>query len=367
MRLALVAFALLRLGLRLEGGPEYDSNANHVRTPAPGSSDVSPTPSWLARLTARGRLDWKDGKGSALRLTLDLGGRLFFDGAARPQDVLVARLGAEARTTVGARTTLGLALDYHDAFQYRRCDPFIITDERGQLFADDSFCHRDFRLASLRGTATVRDGAPAITFEAAARGYQWKPDADLSFAAASFAAIPSLLLRTGGDDEHEWSASVAGRVEWRRYAGRALASATDLAPDQGGPRRTDTVVSLAATLSYFGPLFASAGWLIEADRSTSFDGSYLYQALTLETAMPMGAGLMLGARAQLLFFENGFLPRSLSVEDENRNSFMVDLSRDFAYGLSLRARYALYRSAAGDEGQGYERHLGSLLLTFQPR
>ena len=364
MRVALVAFALLRLALRLEAGPEYDSNANHVRAPSPGSpdyEDLRPVPSFLARGTARGRLSWSDGAGSALRLTLDVGGRIYFAPAARTQDVGVLRFAGEARTGAGAHTTLALALDYHDTWQFHDC----VQRPVGTGFTDQYYCHRDFRLLSLRGNATVRDGPPAITFEAAARGYQWKPDDDLSFVAAGFSVTPSLQLRAGHDRDDEWSASLSGRVEWRRYAGRALSSVADLGADAGGPRRVDVVGSLSANLSYFGPLFASAGWLVEADRSATYDGSYLYQALTMEVAVPMGAGLTLGTRAQLLFFSSGFLPRSLAVDDEDRNNFTLDLSRDLPHGLSLRARYALYQSDGGDTTRGYSRHLASLLLTFQ--
>ena len=366
MQSALVALAVMRLALRLELGPEYDSNANHVREPAPGSEDVRPASSFLARVTTRGRLTWSNIAGSSLRLNLDLGGRFFFASEAVSQDVAVLRFNGDVRTPVGRATTLSLSGDYHETFQFLGCGtPPHVVDPRSETYADKDFCHRDFRLAAVRGAATVRDGAAGITFEAGARSYQWKPDDDLSFLAAGAAVIPSWHARSGRDGEHEWSASIAGRVEWRRYAGRPLLSVYDLAPDTGGPRRADAVTSLGANVSYFGRLYAALGWLVETDRSSSYDGSYLYQAVTLDVAAPLPSRFTLAGRAQFLFFKNGFLPISVAVEDENRNAFSIEMARDFAAGLTLRARYSLFYNAPGDERQAYTRHLASLLVTWQ--
>src|SRR5262245_18858595 len=122
----------MRLALRLEVGPEYDSNANHVRDPSPGSQDdVHPASSFLARVTTRGRLSWSDGAGSSLRLNLDLGGRFFFAPEAAPQDVAVLRFTGDARTTAGRSTVLSLSGDYLEAFQFLGCGtPPQIKDPR---------------------------------------------------------------------------------------------------------------------------------------------------------------------------------------------------------------------------------------------
>jgi hypothetical protein len=383
VRVALVAFALLRLGMRLEAGPEFDSNANHVdnpRSPAqdPLRYDVPPVAGLLVRTTARGTLAWSEGA-SAAQLRLDLGGKLFFDRsgpstygwgydlvrAREAQDVLVVRVSGDVRHEVG-RVTLGLGADYHDAVQWNRCPDtksYIVTGPI--LNIDDNSCHRDFRQGSLRGSVTVRDGAPSLLAEVGVRGYQWKPLDDQSFVGVGGALTPALALRAGARRQHDIQLAATGRAEWRAYAGAALVNDADNGSSTA-PRRTDVVASLALRASYFGTIFAAASWSVESDRSTSFAGSYLYQALTLDAVVPLPQRFSLGARAVLLYFQNGSLPTSQAVEDENRNAVMIDAARVFDHGLSLRARYQLFWApASGSTVTGYLRQVGTLSLAWQ--
>jgi len=383
VRVALVAFALLRLGMRLDAGPEFDSNTNHVDNPRsvaldPLRYDAPPVSGLLVRSTARGTLAWSEGN-SAAHLRLDLGGKLIFDRsgpstyawgydlvrAREAQDVFVARLAGDLRREVG-RLSLALGADYHEAVQWNDCPntkSYVVTDPIVNI--DHSSCHRDFRQGALRGGVIVHDGAPSLAAEVLVRGYEWKPFYDQSFLGVGGALTPGVALHAGVRRQHDVQLEASGRVEWRSYAGKVLVSDKD-PPADSAPRRSDLVASLGLRASYFGAIFAAAGWSVETDRSTSFGGSYLYQALTLDAVVPLPARFSLGARGQLLYFRNGSLPPSLAVEDENRNALMLDAAHVFDHGLSLRARYQLFWApSSGDTIAGYLRQVGTLSLAWQ--
>jgi hypothetical protein len=108
-------------------------------------------------------------------------------------------------------------------------------------------------------------------------------------------------------------------------------------------------------------------WLVEKDGSTSAEGSYLYQAVTLSLTMPVAAKIVAALRGQLLFFSSGTLPTSLAVEDENRDAVLADLSRELGRGFTLHARYAVYRNATATTSATYLRQLVWLGATWETR
>src|SRR5205823_5905812 len=161
------------------------------------STMQGPVESFLVRGVGRGRLLWSTGP-HVLRLGADLGGKVYFERAATPQDVVVARLGLDERSRIGSRLRLGGAGGYHGQY----------------------------------------------------RGYHGR------------------ALRLPGDDA-------------KNLPGGAHAL----------PRRDDLVGSFSLSLSYTGPVLASASWLVEKDRSASAEGGYLYQAVALSLTMPLPAKL----------------------------------------------------------------------------
>ena len=151
MRAALVAFAVLRFGLRLELGPEFDSNANRAETsnafpeiPKGDSLPAAPIASFLVRGTSAANLGWTAGR-NTLRIGATVAGKIFFAGGATPQDQAVVQFALDDTIRTGD-ALLGLGGDYHDATQWVDCLAII---SGGAPRADPS-CHRDFR-----------DGGPA--------------------------------------------------------------------------------------------------------------------------------------------------------------------------------------------------------------
>ena len=54
----------------------------------------------------------------------------------------------------------------------------------------------------------------------------------------------------------------------------------------------------------------------------------------------------------------------VNIEDENRSSVRVDLSREISEGLRALVRYTLYANELGSSGGSYRRHTLLLSLAF---
>lgn len=354
MRALCALLAVLRFGLRLELGPEFDSNANHAAT-QPAAGRAGPIESFLLRGGARGRLSW-DRKPHALRLSLDLAGKLFFAGDAGPQNAAAVRVTLEERSQLAPRFALGVVAEYHDVLQPQACPLVPGGDPLQPVLLADTSCHRDFRAGGARLTTHLTGERLGLAMDLGLRGYEWKPDEDLTFFAAGGGLSPSLRIahRAADDDEGEGALvtlQATARGEWRRFAG-----ATDpLAVT--GDRREDLVGSLGLQLAYAGPLLASAGWSVEASRSNSALGLYAYHVLSLSVTMALPAKIVAAMRAQRVLLARGAPPTSLAVEDENRDAFTLDLSRELGAGFTARARWSMFRNAASDLGGGYLRQL----------
>ena len=280
-----------------------------------------------------------------------------------PRVLAALRLALEERSQLSPRAAAGLTAEYHDVFQPWGCPVSLVPDDQGRPIAvRDTSCHRDFRLGAARATVSLQDEQLGLGADVGLRGYEWKPDEDLSFFGLGTGLAPSLRLRqrasrgAGADDDDApddaiWTLQAMGRLEWRRYGG-----ATD--PQQpGGDHRADLVGSVGLQLAYAGPLLASAGYLYEASSTNSVTGGYAYHMVSLSLTVPMPAKIVAAMRAQLLFFARGSLPTSLSVEEESRDAVILDLARELGAGFTARVRYSVFRNAASDLGGGYLRQL----------
>jgi GNAT superfamily N-acetyltransferase len=75
---SIVVLAVMRLALKLDLGPEYDSNAKRAEVIEGATNADRPIGSALMRTTARAGLIWQKGI-STMRLNGTLGGKLFFN------------------------------------------------------------------------------------------------------------------------------------------------------------------------------------------------------------------------------------------------------------------------------------------------
>jgi hypothetical protein len=380
---ALVALSVLRFGLHLELGPEFDSNANRAEvfltppTVPPGDSPPPiPIESFLLRTTVAGTMLWSKGP-NTLRLGLNGGGKVFFADAAQPQNVVVGQASLDDAVRAGNHLLLAVGGDYYDAWQWIAC-PDLVS---GGVMVADTTCHRDFRAGSGRATLTVLAGPFDFSVGGGARDFQWKPDDGLSFEGYFGFASANAHFHTGGPEtEADWDLSTSGRIERRDYHGPQLV-AND---DPGSPleaRRRDTDVIGNATVAYVGTLpkiglqlLASAGYSIDYDHSTSFGESFLRHILLVKLAVPLPWKLTLAGKMQLIWtsypqpvvLTSGMTPLQ-SIEDENRDAFVFDLERPIAGGLSISARYSLFINGTSSDVLSYQRQVAYLGLAYRLR
>lgn len=366
----LLALAVVRFGLTLSLGPEYDSNANRAEVVAHAESPDAPVGSFLVRTTAEGQLVWRRGI-NLLRLAGGIGGKVFFNPAVFDQDVGVLQLGAEDRVRVARFLQLGASGDYYDAAQ------LDVAPYR----------HRDFRSGAALARVYFVDPLGDVTLSGGYRGFQYKPDPYFDFQAAQATARAVARLHFGANQDHELDLASVYHLERRYFPGVIQALDESLCPPghpildmcliaaADGTRRADWWHEGGFELTYVGALLVAVGWAAQLDLSNSFGQSLFRQLLTLKLAYRFPWNLYATLKAQLLvtrYLDPVLLDRIIqtatfvTIEDENRNALIVDLERPVgATGLAVDARYSLYTNELSPSPVSFLRHLVYVGLTYR--
>jgi hypothetical protein len=359
--LALTALAVVRFGLQLQLGPEFDSNANRAEIVAGAINPVAPISSFLLRTTARGQLGWARGK-NLLKLSFALGGKVYFNSSVFDQDVLVAQASVDDRVTLSRHWSLATSADYYEAAQL----PVAPMD------------HHDFRTGSALERLQLVGAPGTLSLAGGYRGFQYKPDGTASFQGWQTALALAGRRQLGPPDGgHELDLTAAYHLEQRFFAGPSLLNPTLCTMGMacvGDPRR-DWYQELNAELTYLGPLLVAAGYALQLNRSNSFASSLLRHVITLKIAYRLPWSLYATAKAQLLvthYFDPIDLARSaidpgvlIALEDENRNALIVDLERPVGHGLAVEARYSFFTNELGQSTVSYQRHVAYLGLAYR--
>ena len=131
-----------------------------------------------------------------------------------------------------------------------------------------------------------------------------------------------------------------------------------------------------------GRILLGAGYGLQYNGSNSFGETVTRHVATARVAAALPLGLYLAARADLLFaFYRDTVPVAqaigmmqmtsgkpyATIEDENRSSVRVDLSRDVGERLRALLRYTFYANELSNSSGSYRRHtlLLSLAFTFE--
>jgi hypothetical protein len=369
---AVWAIAVLRLALRLELGPEYDTNANRAETVEGAKNVDQPTGSALVRTTARMQLQWSKGA-SLLRVGGGLGGKIFFNPDVADQNTFVGQLGIDERVTVARFADIGFTLDYYDASQ---------LDVPPPCATQGCVRHRDFRSGAATARVTFVDAPGDLTVTGGYRGFQYKPDANFDFQAAQAGVAVAARLTTGAERQHEIGFAAAYHLERRWYAGPtehntcAPGAPIDSTCLLVGPdTRDDWFHEAAFEVSYLGPVLFSTGYALQLNRSSSFGFSLLRHIVTLKLGARLFWQIYGTLKAQV--FVNSYLDpvildrqittqSLISIEEENRNSVIIDLERPIARtGVAVIARYSLYTNELGASKVDFIRHVVFLGVTYQ--
>jgi hypothetical protein len=346
----------------VEAGAEIDSNPERIATGA----GASPRAAAVARGGARLDLSWRPATRRALALTTVAAAKKFLDpstpGAAE-EDVAVIALDGRFDAALASRpVALGVRLSYYDAFER--------TTAGG---ADD----HDFRTGDAALALTLRgENEQRVSLVAGVRAFQYKPDSRYDFAGEHVQLLWKRTLSTDGaeddvDEAATWSIAADAGVARRAYDDRARVnlcppgaplntgclSSTDLT-------RVDVVYSGGIGLGYAGERLWAARYELQATLSNSFGQSLVRHRVELSGTSELGWSVF--ATARLVVQVNQFLdPLLLSrdiglltIEDENRNSLSLHLTRDLGPHLAVEARATLATNEFATEELRYRRMTG---------
>lgn len=383
LRCALVATALAVLGgaaeakpprwqIDLNAGSEYDTNIHRVEILDGNEEQIEAAP--LARLGGRYRLSWRPGGRD--RFTLDaFGGTKFFASEAG-QSENVAIVSGDLRYDrylPGRKVLVGVTGRYYDAIAY---DPFDTgRGPRG----------RNFRLASGDVLLTVPGPEDhRLSASIGLRDFVYKPDADFDFTGEAYGLHYDTTVWQGDPDEDLSAAAVdiraAYRVERRRYDGLAFANAcADGA--EAEPRcfvptsdeRVDLHHGFGAEVLYTSERIYSARYDISVNDSNSYGQSWVRQRLEAAITSELFWDIFLTARGAVrlnLFLDPLLLARDVqsqsfvSIEDENRNSLSVHLTRDVGDEWAVEGRYTIYSNEFATEELRFRRQTGYVGLVW---
>ena len=353
-----------RYTLRAELGLEYDTNAHRTEIVA-GANNPPIVASPLERLVLAGTLSDSIADGQILTLAATAAGKIYDAPAAYDEDVAIAQSSLAWAKALSPRATFTLAGGYYEAFQ---APAENLIDATGQ---------RDFR--SLAPTAQL-GWIPAPGFDLSlAGGYRWfvfKPDRDDDFSAPT-AAIELRWTRPA-NEVADWEVGTGAAYEYRRFGGPALVIDCPLIVPPGlacsGPeQRHDQFLMTHLELQRIGHVLIGAGYAFHLNLSNSYGQTVMRNFVTARFAASLPGGLTLAARAELLYAHypqgtpigavavgNSFSSVE-SIEDENRSSVRVDLSRGLTEHLRLVARYTFYANELGNASISYQRQ--TLLLS----
>ncbi len=120
-------------------------------------------------------------------------------------------------------------------------------------------------------------------------------------------------------------------------------------------------------LQRVGHVLIGAGYAFHYNLSNSYGETVMRHFVTARFAAPLPGGFTLAVRGELIYGHytqrvpigtvavgNSFSSVE-SIEDENRSSVRVDLSRDLTERLRLVARYTFYVNELGNPSISYQR------------
>jgi hypothetical protein len=378
--LSLAALAVVRFGLTLSLGAEYDSNANRAESVANAESPDSPTGSFLLRSTGNLRLTWRT-RSNVLRLSLGMGGKTFFNNDVSDQDVFALSLAGEDRVRVSRFVHLAVVGDYYDAWQLPVAP----------------FRARDFRSGAALGRIYFVDPLGEVALSGGYRGFEYKPDPYFNFQSAQATAYGVARLVFGANGEHELDVAATYHFERRWFNGVVQLFEPDAEPfvatqehplqcaygmkiqdyclAAGTDQRADWFHESGIELTYVGPLLLGVGYGLQLNLSNSFGQSLIRHIVTLKIAYRLPWSLYATLKAQLyssVYLDPVLLDRAINtlqfitIEDENRNNVIVDLERPLgSSGVAINVRYSVFTNELTASPVSFLRQVVYLGLTYR--
>ncbi|HEY2728873.1 MAG TPA: hypothetical protein VGK52_02970 [Polyangia bacterium] len=356
-----------RYALRAELGPELDTNAHRTElVNVAGTANPPIVSSPLARAVLAASLSDVVGAGHQVGMSATLAAKVFEKADARDEDVGIAESTLLWRAPLGERAALTLAGAYYEAFQREAAAPVY------------SYDRRDFRslAPTLRVAAAIADHVE-LGVGGGYRLFVFKPDRSFDFQAPT-ATLDLRWARETADGAADWEATVRAGYERRAFDGHPFVEPMSCShqtcpPVSGDGARLDHFVTSSLDVARTGRVLVGGGYALHVNRSSSFGETVVRHFFTAHFAAELPFELYVALRAELLFARYGdqvvvaedTVGRTfVSIEDENRNSVRVDLSRNLGDRLQLIARYTFYSNELGSGDVTYRRQTALLSLAF---
>lgn len=358
--------------LKLEAGSEYDSNVHRVEVAGQGGADVVDAP--VARFGGRFRFKTRPGKGQRFKLDGYAGAKLFASDSSQSENVGVVSLdGRFDRAFETRRAVLGVVGQYYDAIPWQ---PF------GDTMGAPT---RNFSTAmAAADLAIAGPGEHRVRGRVGYRTFNYKPDPDYDWAGEQYGLTYQTTIWRGDEEDVEaasFDLNIGYGLGRRRYHGRAFTNAcaeeSPTEPDCFVPtdiERIDLAHSAHGELVYTGDRIYSARYVVRVNDSNSFGQSLVRQRLELGLTTELFWKVYLTATGAVML--NIFLDPLLlapdvnsqsfvSIEDENRNSLLLHLSRELGGGWAAEARYAIYSNEFATEELSFRRQTAYLGAVYQ--
>jgi hypothetical protein len=361
-----------RWSLQLDGGAEYDSNIHRLELRE--GEDLEAIGAPLALLAARHQLAWRRTRTQRLSLASFGGLKLFASDSGQSENVAILSTDAAYDWSLPGRgASIGVHGNYYDAIPYEVVEP-----------SGPGFRGRTFRTGAGELTGSIAaDGGERVTALVGYRGFEYKPDPLFDWSGEHYGLLFHATRWRGDPDTEEDAASIefraAYRLERRGYDARARTSScaeegTDDPLCSASTRldRTDLNHSVGAELVYTGKRAYGARYELSINDSNSYGESLVRQRLRLGITTELLADLYLTGEAAVLvniYLEPLFIARNeqartfVSIDEENRNSLSLHLSRAFGPAWSLEGRYAIFSNEFTNEELSFRRqtvYLGML-------
>jgi hypothetical protein len=336
----------------LESGAEADSNVGLIET---GLGEVRPRIAAPAG-RAGGRIE---NRGTLLDggYVVGLSGlvRMVANASAKDESVMLYTADTRWLRSIGARP---IAAGIH----LTAADSFGMLGVRGA---------RTFR--NLGGDALLvigRDDERRLTLGIGGRDFSYKPDHAFNWRGAVASARLETLLWQTADKTESLELATAFNFEARRYGSDAVTSCT---PDQAPSDvctmnamvpRDDRYQRAGADLRWTGSVIATGGYQLTVIDSNSYSQSLirhrLVAAVTIEVFRKLlgtvTGALELDSYPDGIPIANALQHEFTNLDDENRSSLQLLLSRELTSAWSLELRGAIWRDFA-NAGMSYRREL----------
>lgn len=196
--------------------------------------------------------------------------------------------------------------------------------------------------------------------------FLYKPDDQFSNSGPSVDAGISWAIADA------WSADVGVSRAWRDYRTVRFVETTrqggEVLADPEGAARRDGAMFVSAGVSYRGPVIVDAEGTWYGNDSNSYGQSLVRVGGSLSLTTPVVAGIFASARVGLqrtAYADPIFLDETLAVDDDNRNTVVIEVARSLLDDVGVVLRYSLYTQEFGTRETDYARQLFFLGLSWE--